>query len=68
MVWSRKFGQGFKLGSCLRRTDRNDRQTEEVFGGFTAKVALEALRGELTTTQLATKRGTTPHKPGALAA
>jgi Na+-driven multidrug efflux pump len=32
--WSRKFGQGVKLGSPLRRTDLNDGQTEAVFGGF----------------------------------
>ena len=32
--WSRKFGQGDKLGSALRRTDLNDGQTEAVFGGF----------------------------------
>jgi hypothetical protein len=34
MRWSRKFGQGFKLGSPLRRTDLNDGQTEAVCGGF----------------------------------
>ena len=32
--WSRKFGQGFKLGSRLRRTDLNDGETEAVCGGF----------------------------------
>jgi hypothetical protein len=32
--WYRKFGQWLKLGLLLRRTDRNDEQTEAVFGGF----------------------------------
>lgn len=31
---SPKFGQGVRLGSLLRRTDRNDGQAEAVFGGF----------------------------------
>ena len=35
----------------------DDGQTEAVFGGFKAKGALEALRGELTTAQLAAKHG-----------
>jgi len=55
--WSPKFGQVFKLGLLLRRTDEDDGQAEEVCGGFKAKVALEALRGELTTAQLATRHG-----------
>jgi len=32
--WSPEFGQRVKLGLLLRRTDRNDEQTEAVFGGF----------------------------------
>ena len=32
--WTRKFGQGIKLGLLLRRTDANDGQAEAVFGGF----------------------------------
>jgi hypothetical protein len=28
--WSPEFGQAFKLGLLLRRTDRNDEQTEAV--------------------------------------
>jgi transposase len=37
--------------------DPDDGQADAVFGGFKAKVALEALRGELTTAQLAAKHG-----------
>src|ERR1700712_2841743 len=32
--WSPEFGQRVKLGLLLKRTDRNDEQTEAVFGGF----------------------------------
>jgi hypothetical protein len=32
--WPLEIGQGFKLGLLLRRTDRNDGQTEAVFGGL----------------------------------
>jgi len=32
--WSRKFGQGLKLGLLLTRTNLNDGQTEAVFCGF----------------------------------
>jgi hypothetical protein len=35
--WTRKIGQEVKLGLLLRRTDRNDGQTEAVFGGFQGK-------------------------------
>jgi len=52
--WSLEFGQAGKLSSLLRRTDLSDGQTE---ADFKAKVALEALRGELTTAQLASKHG-----------
>ena len=41
----------------LTRTDLNDGQTERYSADFKAKIALEALRGELTTAQLATKHG-----------
>ena len=41
----------------LTTTDLNDRQTEAYSADFKAKVALEALRGELTTAQLVTKHG-----------
>jgi hypothetical protein len=32
--WSPEFGQRVKLGLLLRRTDRNDEQTETVFSGL----------------------------------
>src|SRR5208282_973284 len=32
--WSPEFGHRFKLGLLLRRTDRNDGQTEAVFSGL----------------------------------
>ena len=56
-MWSPKIGQEAKFGSLLRKTDLDDEQTETVFGGFQGEGALEALRGELTTAQLATKHG-----------
>ena len=34
MSWSPEFGHEVKLGLLLRRTDRNDEQTEAVFSGF----------------------------------
>ncbi len=41
----------------MGRTAPDDRQANAVFGRFQGEVALEALRGELTTAQLATKHG-----------
>ena len=55
--WSRKFGQVVKLGSPLRRTDPMTGKRKRYSAEFKAKVALEAMRGELTTAQLATKHG-----------
>jgi hypothetical protein len=45
--WSREIGQGFKLGLLLRRTDRNDGQTEAVFGGRWRPHRIATLFGEV---------------------
>ena len=55
--WTRKFGQEVKLGLLLRRTDLMTGKRKRYSADFKAKVALEALRGELTTAQLASKHG-----------
>jgi transposase len=46
-----------KLGSLLRRTDLVTGKRKRYSAEFKAKVALEALRRELTTAQLATRHG-----------
>ena len=45
------------LGSPWLEDGPDDGQAEAVFGGFQGESCLEALRGELTTAQLATKHG-----------
>jgi transposase len=56
--WSRKIGQVAKLGSVLKKDELDGAGKRKRYAAeFKAKVALEALRGELTTAQLATKHG-----------
>lgn len=55
--WSLFFGQVVKLGSPLWRTDPMTGKRKRYLAEFKARVALEALRGELTVSQLATKHG-----------
>jgi hypothetical protein len=49
--WPRKLERGFELGLLLRRTDLDDSKRMRDSVAFKAKVALEALRGELTAMQ-----------------
>ena len=46
-----------KLGSPCEKDGPDDGQAEAVFGGVQGAGGLEALRGELTAAQLATKHG-----------
>ena len=65
MRWYPHFGQWLKLGLLLRRTDLDGTSKRKRYSAdFKAKVALEALRGELTTAQLATKHGIHPTMVG----
>lgn len=57
MRWRRKIGQAAKVGSTFLKDRLYDWEAEAVLGCFKAKVALEALKGKLTLSQLATKHG-----------
>lgn len=55
--WSRKIGQVLKLGSPWLEDEPMAGKRKRYSAEFKAKVALEALRGELTMAQLATRHG-----------
>jgi transposase len=55
--WTRNLGRVLKLGSPWLEDGPDDGETERYSADFKARVALEALRGELTTAQLAAKHG-----------
>jgi transposase len=57
MSWTRNLGRVLKLGSPWLEDGPDDGETERYSADFKARVALEALRGELTTAQLAAKHG-----------